>query len=187
MWREKDKSCVKNEQTHTRKRKGLKIEGGKLGSEGKKIINSQGIWNRARGCGGVKGQNIPSAARVGLEQQSCVARKHLGPLRGERICVPALDWHSICPVKGAHPANTLRAALPHLWSKLRRWSYLLMPPFRGFTTKHTSVTEEGNLFGLWQWTRLCLIWLFSSLWRRQVGRCRWEWTKVSTWIELEAQ
>lgn len=74
-----------------------KIEIVNLGSKKedlkKKIINSQGGSEVERGgCGGVKGQNIPSAPRVGQEQQSRITGKHLGsPLGGERICVLALD------------------------------------------------------------------------------------------------
>lgn len=147
MWRKNNKKVALEMSKPTQgKEKEEKRKEANLGRGGKKIINSQGIWNGARGCGGVKGQNIPSAARVGLEQQSCITRKHLRPLRGERICVPVLDWHSICPVKGAHPPNTLRLSLLHLWSKLRGWSYLLVPAFRSFT-QNTHQSEGRVICG----------------------------------------
>lgn len=53
------------------------LKGQTLAAE--EIINRQEDWKGAKGCGELKGQNIPRAPGVGLEQQSCITRKHLRP------------------------------------------------------------------------------------------------------------
>lgn len=131
------------------------------GAEG--TVNSQGIWDGARGCGGVKGQNIPSAPRVRLEQQSCITRKHLGPT-GEKasvyrrlIDIPFVPWKVLIYWTWT---NCLSLICAQSWE-------MKLSPHAGAArlhTKHVSLTENGNLFSHWQRTWLCLILVSYSSW-----------------------
>lgn len=58
---------------------------GRGGRGGESLIvrgGSEGELGGGGGGGGVKGQNIPSAPRVGQKQQSCITGKHLGSSLG---------------------------------------------------------------------------------------------------------
>lgn len=114
---------------------------------------SEGMWR------GKRTKIYPVHPEWGQNNRAASPESILVPRRGRRICVPVLDWHSICPVKGAHMPNMDSLSSRSSVLKARKWSYLPALALRVSTQKHMSFKENGNLFSRWQWTWLGLIFI----------------------------